>query len=218
VNERLHVAQQAESRGGELMEAAKHTLAGYGDIDAAIIQHRATKFKHAAAGEGPAPDMRLPDDLAKRRQQREDARDVLAAAKAAHDSLAGELAQAETAMRKAEARVSEQAVAVLVEEANAQAAALKATWQTLWATVDALNALAASWLPGPVRLPPDVVATLQLLAGYDHRQFAGNFNTGLKRAGERWRAWHRALCNDADAEMPETVEDNIRSTVIHRVA
>ena len=84
--ERVHHAQASEKRGRELLDAAEDKLASFGDVDAAVLNHRADKIKRAAAG-GPPPDMNLPDVLIKRRAARDEARERFAATKVAHESL-----------------------------------------------------------------------------------------------------------------------------------
>jgi hypothetical protein len=71
--------------------------------------------------------------------------------------------------------------------------------------MDELSALTGYWLPDaaglrPARLPPDIIAPMQEIAAFDHRQFPGGRNTGLAAAGAAWRRWHAALCVDADAQ------------------
>lgn len=215
-------AQQAEKRGHDLLDAAEAKVAVLGDVDDLILGHRADKIKQAAAG-GPAPNMSLPVDLVERKAASDEAQAVLAAAKAAHQSLVADVAQAEAATRKAELKVSECAAEVLVVKGVLEAAELKLAWQKLWNTFDELSALAGCWWPGagaPRRtpLPAAAVRVLQSTAQYDHRQFAGNFNSGRKRAGERWRAWHAALCHDADAEMPEIVDDGATPAAVDSAA
>jgi hypothetical protein len=217
--EALGLAQQAESRGAALLAAAEENLAAFGDVDAAIIQHRAGKFKHAAAAAGgPAPDMHLPEDLAARRHARNEALDVLTAAQSAHESLRADVAAAEKALERAERNVSECASAILAAHAAEQAIALKEAWATVWHQVDQLNALRGAWLPARAELPPDVVRLLQLIAGIDYRQWAGGKNSALARAGERWKAWHSKLCKDARAEISELSDDGASVRAVHRVA
>jgi len=211
--ERLRLARQAESRGSELLDAAEAKLAAFGDIDTAIIQHRAAKFKTAAAG-GPAPDTRLPDDLETRRRGRDEARDVLAAAKAAHDSLVADVAQAQKAFQRAERLVDEAAQAILAQQAVLLAANLKATWAGVWHLFDTLSALPGS----SEQLPAEAVRILRMLPGIDHRQWAGGKNAALARAKERWKAWFAALLTDANAPVPDLVDDGASSAPVHRVA
>ena len=211
--EQLSLAQQAESRGSELLEAAQTKLASFGDVDAAIVQHRAAKFKNAATG-GPAPDMSLPDDLAKRRHGRDEARDVLAAAKAAHDSLVADVAQGQKALKRAERLVGDAAQAILNREAALLAANLKASWASVWHLFDTLSALPGS----SQQLPADAVNILRMLPGIDHRQWAGGRNAALARAKERWKAWFEALLKDGAAPMPELVDDGVSSAPVNRVA
>jgi hypothetical protein len=217
--ERMQRAKQTVQRARELLKGSEEKLTAFGDVDALILKHRADKIKRAATG-GPAPDMSLPDDLVARRTMRDEAREHVAAAKAAHESLVADLGQAESAVRKANLRVSECAIEILVAEGAIQAAALKSAWKNLWDTFDELSALAGCWWPGnesprPTRLPADAIQVLQATAQYDHRQHPGGSNAALKQAGERWRAWHERLCSDADAKF---VDDDASSGTVERVA
>ena len=210
---RLRLAQQAESRGFELLDAVEAKLAAFGDIDTAIIQHRAAKFKNAAAG-GPAPDMCLPDDLATRQTRRDEARDALNAAKAAHESLVADVAQAQKALQRAERLVDEAAQAILAQEAALLAANLKASWASVWHLFDTLSALPGS----SEQLPAEAVRILRMLPGIDHRQWAGGKNPALARARERWKTWFAALLTDANAPVPDLVDDGVSSAPVNRVA
>jgi hypothetical protein len=167
--------------------------------------------------------MSLPADLVKRKAASDEARAVLAAAMAAHQSLAADLAQAEASMRKAELKVSDCAVEILVVKGVLKAGTLKLAWKRLWDAFDELEALAGCWWPGVdaprrTQLPAAAVQVLQATAQHDHRQFPGNSNSGLRQARERWRAWHAALCRDADAELPEFVDDGSSSAAVDSAA
>jgi hypothetical protein len=206
MQERVHHAQAAERRGRELLDAAEAELASFGDVDAAILNHRADKIKRAATG-GPSPDMSLPDVLVKRRTARDEAREHVAATKVAHESLVSDLGHAQNALRQAEQHVSDAATAVLVEEGVAVAAALRAALENVWQSYDVLNALAGCWLAyaqgsHPIRLPSDAVRTLQFITALDHRQHPGGTNVAFNRATQQWRNWHKMLCKDSDATMP----------------
>ncbi len=206
-------ATAAERAGIELLAAAEKELEAFGDLDDVIVQHRAKRIKDAAKG-GPAADLKLPAELVERRVARTEALEHVVANKVAHASLVRELEAAQKALQRAEHRVSEAAGAILREEAIEQAAALRAAWADVWRLADALNALRSV----PLSLPPDAVHFLELVAAFDHRQFPGNFNSALKRAGERWRLWHKSLCDDPDAPKPELSDDDASSAVVGRVA
>lgn len=62
-------------------------------------------------------------------------------------------------------------------------------------------------------IPGDAVQLLNLIASFDHRQFAGGRNVARVLGGERWRAWHQALCRSADVEAPDFVSDGITQCV-----
>lgn len=209
--EAVRVASEAATRGKELLQGAEAKLAAFGDVDAAIVEHRAASFKSAARG-GTKPSLVLSDDLLKRERGRNDAASAVAAAKAAHTSLVAELEEAEKVIGRAEAVVAEGAATILQEEAIKQAAALNAAWSSVWQLTDVLNALRG--VPTALPLPADAIWLLNLIAGFDHRQFAGGRNTALGLAGERWRTWQEALCKSADAGRPDFDGDR----AIERVA
>jgi hypothetical protein len=78
-----------------------------------------------------------------------------------------------------------------------------------------LNALRTSLR---VKLPPEIVRTLDGFASMDHRQFAGNFNGQLAKAAQHWRSYHAALCKSADATQPDLNDESASSAVLNRVA
>jgi len=212
--EAVRVARDSADRSAEQVRTAERTLAAFGDVDNAILRHRAASFKNAAQG-GPKPSLALPDDLLKKERGRDEAASAVAAVRVAHGSLVGELAEAQAALRKAERKVSELAGQVLVAETTEQGGALTDIWNSLWATIDMLNALRASLR---IQLPREVVRTLQSFEAMDHRMFAGGRNDQLARAAEHWRSYHAALCESADATQPGLNNESISSAVINRVA
>jgi hypothetical protein len=94
---RLHHAKELEQRGSELYLARERELVAFDDVDLDIVQLRVEAFKCAATG-ALLPDLGLPDDLAARRAMRDQAREHVATAKAAHDGLVTDLSQAESAV------------------------------------------------------------------------------------------------------------------------
>ena len=60
--EAVRVASETAERAKGLVAAAETKLAAFGDVDGAILAHRAASFKTAAQG-GPKPSLALPDDL-----------------------------------------------------------------------------------------------------------------------------------------------------------
>jgi hypothetical protein len=211
--ERVRVAGESAEHGKQLLRTAQRKLEQFGDVDGAILKHRAASFKSAAQG-GPKPSLALPADLPKRERGRDEAASEVAAARAAHGSLVGELAEAQAALRKAETTVSELASQVLIAETAERASALPTIWNDLWATIDALNALRSTG----VQLPREVVRTLQSFEGMDHRQFPGNRNNQLARALQHWKAYRQYLCKNADAAEPDPINDGMSSAVVERVA
>jgi hypothetical protein len=203
--EKVRVAGESAEFGKQLLQTAQRKLEQFGDVDGAILKHRAASFKGAAQG-GPKPSLGLPDDLVRRERARDEAASAVAAARAAHGSLVGELAEAQVALRKTESNVSELAGLVLIAETAEQASALPTIWNDLWATIDALNGLRSTG----VQLPREVVRTLQSFEGLDHRQFPGNQNQRLARAVQHWKAYRQTLCKNADATQPDPVDDDIR--------
>jgi hypothetical protein len=214
IQERVHHAQAAEKRGRELLDAAEDKLASFGDVDAAVLNHRADKIKRAASG-GPSPDMNLPDVLIKRRAARDEALERFAATKVAHESMVVDLEHAQSALRRAEQDVSEAATAILVDEGVVTAAALRAAWNSVWNNYDELNALAGCWLPHaegsrPPLLPANLVSIIQLIGALDHRQHPGGTNVAYNRATQQWRIWHETLRKDANAGKPDAGDDAVK--------
>jgi hypothetical protein len=211
--EKVRVAAESAECGKQLLRTAQRKLEQFGDVDGAILKHRAASFKGAAQG-GPKPSLALPDDLVRRERARDEAASAVAAAKVAHGSLVGEFAEVQAALRKAETMVSELAGQVLIAETAEHASALPTIWNDLWATIDALNALRST----AVQLPREVVRTLQSFEALDHRQFPGNRNERLARAVQHWKAYRQALCKSADPVDPDPTNDGISSAVVERVA
>jgi hypothetical protein len=211
--EKVRVAAESAESGKQLLRTAQRKLEQFGDVDGAILKHRAASFKSAAQG-GPQPSLALPDDLVRRERARDEAASAVAAARAAHGSLVGEFAEVQAALRKAETTVSELAGQVLIAKTAEHASALPTIWNDLWATIDALNALRSTG----VQLPREVVRTLQSFEGMDHRQFPGNRNEQLARAVQHWKAYRQALCKSADATEPDPTNGGVSSAVVERVA
>ena len=99
---RLLHAKQAEQRGHDLHFARKQELA-FADVDLAIVQFQAEALSRAATG-ARSSESDLPGDLMARQAFRDQAREHITAAKAAHDSLVADLIQAESAVREAGAK------------------------------------------------------------------------------------------------------------------
>jgi hypothetical protein len=211
--EAVRTASASVDRAKQLLRAAEVKLIAFGDVDGAILKHRAASFKSAAQG-GPTPSLALPAELLKRERARDEAASALAAARAAHSSLVGELAEAQASLRKTETKVSELAGQVLIVETAEQGSALTTIWNDLWATIDALNALRSTG----VQLPREVVRTLQSFEGMDHRQFPGNRNEQLVRAIQHWKVYRNALCQCADATEPNPIDGGVTPAAAERVA
>jgi hypothetical protein len=216
--ETFRVSSETAAKAKELLKAAQVKLAAFGDVNAEILDCRAASFKRAAQG-GPKPSLNLPDELVRRSRARDDAAATVAATQAAHASLSGELAAAEVALHKAESKVSEKASEVLVAGAAEPGRALTDIWGELWATIDALNALR---LGLRVKLPADIVRTLQSFESMDHRQHPGGRNQQLSSAAQHWKAYHAALCADANATAPDSIDGGdgnaSSAAVVERVA
>ena len=200
--ERLGLAKQAEQRGEELCAARKQELAGFDDVELAIVNFRAEAFKSAISG-GDAAGPELPDDIALRCTKRDEARDQLEAAKAAHDDLAADVARAESASGQQNEKVAVAAIGVLVAGAMQQADALNTLWEDLLQTYDRLRALADCRLQyagglHPIGLPANITATLKTL-GQVHESGSSQ---RAAQAGELWCRWFKALLDDPDAAEP----------------
>jgi L-lactate utilization protein LutC len=214
--EELRRVEMAEARGRELLRTLQNALAKFGDLDAVILNHRAKRVTDAAQAGSTPPDLKLPADLAEARKARDEATEQVAAAQCALKNLGTKMIEARNVLQRAERLVGEAAQVVLVEEATFQAVALIAAWSNVWHLYDTLVAL-----PGPSQqLPADAVRILRLIPGIDHRQFPGpgGRNPALARAKGGWKTWFDALLQDADAPMPELVDDGASSAPVVRVA
>ncbi len=200
--ERLALAKQAEQGGEELCVARRQELAAFDDVELAIVNFRAEAFKSAISG-GDASELELPDDIALRRAMRDEARDRLDAAKAAHDDLVADVARAENALGEVSEKVAIAAIGVLVAEAAQQADVLTKLWEDLLQSYDRLRALGDCRLQyagglHPISLPANVTAALKTMT-----QAGGNgSNQRAAQAGELWCRWFKALLDDPDAAEP----------------
>ena len=161
---KVEVAKEREARGRELLEDAKRKLGSFDGIDADIIKHRSGRFRKAALA-GGSPDTKLPDDLAARRQQRNEASEVVAGAAAAHQGLAAELADAQTTLGAAEKMVADCASKIISEKAGALATELQTLWSRIWSLADEISAMGAF-----TQLPPNALSTINEFAARDFRQ------------------------------------------------
>jgi hypothetical protein len=208
--EKVGLAEASAQSGKRMLQAAQGKLDKFGDVNGAILRHRAASFKDAAKG-GPKPSLALPADLLNKERARDEAASEVAAAKAAHQSLIGELADVQSALRNAERNVSELAGRVLIAETAEAGSALTEIWHDLWETVDSLKGLASL-----VQLPREVAQTLQSFDAMDHRQWPGNHNTQRAQAASHWGAYRLALCTSADATKP--FDDGSTPAAVERVA
>jgi hypothetical protein len=202
-------ATTAAERTKALLGEATGKLAAFGDLDAEILQHRASGIRRQAVDGGPTPDMTLPGEMVARRAARDDAREILAASKAAHDGLLRELETARVGLQKAESLVNLAVRAVMQEQTNALALQLDRLWHDLWFAADQLNARASEWLPGtngprPLEVPYAATEILRMVKHADFRELVGGRNLGRERMGAEFRSWHAALLNDAAAPAPDT--------------
>lgn len=200
--ERLALAKQAEQRGEELCAARKQELAGFDDVELAIVNFRAEAFKSAISG-ADAAGQELPDNIAIRRANRDEARGHFEAAKAAHGDLAAGVARAENALGEANEKIAVAAIGVLVAGAVQQADAMSRLWEDLLQSYDRLRALADCRLQyggglHPISLPANVTAALKTL-GQVHESGSSQ---RAAQAGELWCRWFKALLDDPDAAEP----------------
>ena len=210
LKEKVGIAEASAQRGKQMVQAAQGKLDKFGDVNGAILRHRAASFKDAAKG-GPKPSLALPADLLNKERARDEAASEVAAAKAAHKSLVGEFAETQSALRNAERNVVELAGQVLIAETAEGGIALTAIWADLWETVDSLKGLASL-----VQLPREVAQTLESFDAMDHRQWPGNRNTQRVQAASHWRAYRLALCTSADATEPKPIDG--ASSAVERAA
>lgn len=200
--ERLALAKQAEQVGQESYFARMQELAKFDDVELAIVNFRAEAFKSAISG-ADASGLELPDEIALRRAKRDEARDHLGAAKAAHDSLVADVARAENALPEADEKIAIAAIGVLVAEAVQQAGTLTKLWEDLLQHYDRLRALADCRLQyaggvHPISLPANITAALKTMARVNEK----GPSQRAAEAGELWCRWFKALLDDPDAAEP----------------
>jgi hypothetical protein len=196
--EKLRVATASAERAKAQVAELDTKLRAFGDVDAAILKHRASSFKAAAKG-GPKPSLALPADLLTREKGRDETVAALQAARAAHADLVGAFANAQASLRSAEWNVSELAGKVMIAETLDQGSALTEIWTSLWAKIDSLRALSSSG----VKLPLEIQNVVRGFDALDHRQFAGGRNPQLAQAITYWQRYRAALSHSADANGPE---------------
>jgi hypothetical protein len=180
-------ASEACDRAGRMVAAAQDKAAEFAALDEEIDRHRAELIKCGIE------DIHLSPELRDKVRGRNAAREKIADAQSVQQLLADELAAKEVALADAKTRAAEAAAAILIEEAERLGTDLEIAWQTVWRLVDELHGLGSIWAPQngtvrPLALPPNVVALLQLIAGFDHRQHGGGHNAQLAAASARWKS------------------------------
>lgn len=203
----LHSAEKAAERAKELLRDAEVQLAQFRDLDDLLVKHDAAAIKSwSLSNSTERPSFDLPPNLATRKIVREQAKERLAAAQAAHGVLDAELNAAKNALMEAERRVNVAAQEVMIEEAKPIARQLQEAREVAWHLADRLSGLAALWLPsiqGPPRaiaIPPNIIAVLM----NDERPMGSNSTPRPEdREAEHWRGYHAALCTDADARFED---------------
>jgi hypothetical protein len=192
---RHHQGMEAEQRAGELHVASERMLALFGEVDLIVARQRIEEEKHAAINE-PFRD-----------HVREKSRERARATKAAYKSLSADLSHAELAVQESGQKVVTAAIEVLIAEGFRQANALEAAWNELWRQYDRLSALADCELrhtagTHPLKLAPEIVKLMEMIAAVDSRRFPAGRNHLAARAGELWCRWFEALFANAEAEAP----------------
>jgi hypothetical protein len=214
-------AQQAEGRASALLETERSKLAAFGDVDAAIAEFRAGKFKHAVETGDDVQTLTLPVGLLRRERSRDEAKATVAAAVSAHQGFASRREVAEGALKTAEQKVTAAAIEILHAEGRVQAERLRQSWRAMWSQFDVLNALANTWVKyadvglKPVRLDRDSVAILSHIGGFDFRQFPGpgmTGNTELAAGMKKWKAYLEVLSMDPEAQFDELELETIKET------
>ena len=195
-------AADALARARQMLDEAQAIAAPFQDLDARIVDHRAGLIRTWAAGGGARPDTStLPATLEAERQVKADADAQAAAAQAAVDGLASELAAAEARGQAAQATLADAACGVMIAEASAWAAELAEVKARAYLLQVELEAMAESWLPGtrpgPLRITPAVIAALNW-------QPPGHIISvsPIAEARARHMAYHAALTSDAGAASP----------------
>jgi hypothetical protein len=192
---RHHQVIQAEQQARELHIASERMLALLGRVDLTVARQRMGEEKRAAVKE-PFRDL-----------VREKSRERARATKAAYKSLSADLSHAEFAVQESGQKVVTAAIEVLIAEGFRQANALEAASNEVWRQYDRLSALADCELrhttgSHPVKLAPEIVKLMEMIAAVDRRRFPAGRNHLAARAGELWCRWFEALFANADAEAP----------------
>ena len=195
-------AADALGRARTMLDEAQAIAAPHADLDARIVDHRAGLIRQWAANGGTRPDTStLPATLEAERAAKLEADAILAAAQAAVDGLASELAAAEARAQAAQTAVHDSAAVVMIAEADDLAAELVAAQARAHVLKTELEGLSTLWLattrPGPIRLHTTVT---DALAWREPQHIISRNPT--QEAMLRHKDYHQRLTSDAGAASP----------------
>jgi hypothetical protein len=193
-------AADALHRTERLLSSTEAELDAYVDLDDEIAEHQASTVRGWATRDDgqEVPAFALPEALAERLRMRGVMAQNAAACRVAVDRMQTDLANAQTTLQAADAKVCAAAQAVMLGLAGLMAAEALACQQRAWALQDQLSGLARLWVRQdgrmrPFPLPSHIASVLRMeRAPIDHNQPS-------ERMVE-WNRWHAALCNNPDAE------------------
>lgn len=200
-SEGLRSASEAAARAHQLLADAEAKLAEFSDLEGQVAAHQAGAIKAWAAAGGERPSLSVPSDLADARRRRADTEADVAAMRAAHAALAGELAEQQAEAQRTEAAVAAAALAVQRAEIEAE--------------LDALAAADAAAHRIRVRLASyaDTLPLRDMEAGRPPRLFNAFHDAQLPRHFtsdatqiSAWQAYRRALTANPEATLDEALQ------------
>jgi hypothetical protein len=207
-------ARAALRKCDELLRKAEGDALALGDVADEIARHRAASVRQQLDEGATVAIAGLPRELSNKQRAQAELAAHAAAVRSTRAALAEELVQADSELAAAHAAVGQAALGVLVAEACRLSDRMGASRERACALYDRLHALASCWLtrrdgrPGPTRLPLEVLDQMRLtevIAESEvHRRSAAVRIPGTPDPiKEKWEQAHAALCEDADAELPD---------------
>jgi hypothetical protein len=198
---RVEASCAALDRATNLLRENEASVAGFADVENAILSARADTMKTWARTGGTKPDMQVPEHLMARRKAREEAAENFDAAKVACERLSSESEAARSSLAASERAAQEAALLVMVAEAERIAARLETVKEEFWQLTFELRGIARFWAPSgltirPIHLPPDVLATATLATR--ERQYPAGASPEVQQTAA-WRSFFECLLADADA-------------------
>jgi hypothetical protein len=199
---RVDTAEAALARAVNLQQEAKEQLSKFADVEEAITSYGADVVRASVGANEKPADLTLPDDIAARRQARDEAQNTIATLQAIQQTLSHDLEKARSALDDANVNVSQAAQPVLVQEASHIAERLHAVKHEEWALAAQLRGLAELWLPTadrsirPMRLSKRIA---EALAAQEPQ-----YPSALRPEAQHtvaWRAFYISLLVDAEATL-----------------